>query len=48
MRLDDPRDVIEWKLDNVLDISGWDIQRTLRLMRESNQCPTLSREDPLG
>lgn len=36
MRLDKIRDVIEWKLDDVLDISGWDIQKALRLMRESN------------
>ena len=36
MRLDKTRGVIEWKLDDVLDISGWDIQKALRLMRESN------------
>lgn len=36
MRLDETRDVIEWKLDDVLDISGWDIQKALRLMRASN------------
>ena len=36
LRLDDPRDVIEWKLDDTLDISGWDVQKALRLMRDSN------------
>lgn len=36
LRLDNTRDVIEWKLDDTLDISGWDIQKALRLMRGSN------------
>jgi predicted nucleotidyltransferase len=25
LRLDEPRDVIEWQLDEVLDINGWDL-----------------------
>lgn len=33
------RDVIEWRLDDVLDINGWDIQKALRLLYKSN--PTL-------
>ena len=38
LRLDDaPRDVIKWKLDNKLDISGWDLQKALRLLAKSNQ-----------
>ena len=30
------RDVIEWQLDDVYDVSGWDIQKTLRLLYDSN------------
>lgn len=36
MRLEKTRDVIEWKLDDALDINGWDISKFLRLMRASN------------
>lgn len=39
LRLEDYRDVIEWRLDDVLDINGWDIRKTLKLLRNSN--PTL-------
>lgn len=39
LRLDKTRDVIEWRLDDVLDINGWDIQKALRLLHKSN--PTL-------
>lgn len=39
LRLDKTRDVIEWQLDNTLDINGWDIQKALRLLYNSN--PTL-------
>ena len=39
LRLDKVRDVIELPIDNVLDINGWDIQKTLRLLYKSN--PTL-------
>lgn len=34
--LEKRRDVIEWKLDDVLDINGWDLAKLLRLMRGSN------------
>ena len=30
------RDVIEWKLDDVLDINGWDIKKALQLLHKSN------------
>ena len=33
------RDVIEWQLDETLDINGWDLTKTLRLLLKSN--PTL-------
>lgn len=39
LRLEGIRDVIEWQLDDVLDINGWDMQKALRLLYKSN--PTL-------
>lgn len=39
LRLEKVRDVIELPVDNVLDINGWDLQKTLRLLYKSN--PTL-------
>lgn len=39
LRLQSLRDVIEWQLDEVLDINGWDVDKALKLMHASN--PTL-------
>ncbi len=39
LKLNSPRDVIEWQLDDTLDISGWDLQKALRLLYKSN--PTI-------
>ena len=39
LRLDKTRDVIEWQLDDTLDINGWDLQKALRLLYSSN--PTM-------
>jgi predicted nucleotidyltransferase len=39
LKLEKIRDVIEWQLDNTLDINGWDLQKTLQLLYKSN--PTL-------
>ena len=39
LRLEKTRDVIEWQLDETLDINGWDVQKALRLLHNSN--PTL-------
>ncbi len=39
LRLDKTRDVIEWQLDDTLDINGWDVQKALQLLYKSN--PTL-------
>ena len=39
LRLDAIRDVIELPIDDVLDINGWDLQKTLKLLHKSN--PTL-------
>lgn len=39
LKLEETRDVIEWKLDDILDINGWDLKKALRLLRQSN--PTL-------
>lgn len=36
LKLEKTRDVIEWKLDNVLDINGWDIKKALQLLHNSN------------
>lgn len=39
LKLEKIRDIIEWKLDDVLDINGWDFNKSLRLLHSSN--PTL-------
>lgn len=39
LRLEKTRDVIEWQLDETLDINGWDVQKALKLLYNSN--PTL-------
>ncbi len=36
LKLRNIRDVIEWQLDDTLDINGWDLQKTLRLLYKSN------------
>lgn len=39
LRLDKTRDVIQWQLDDTLDINGWDLSKALTLLHKSN--PTL-------
>ncbi len=39
LRLEAVRDVIELPINDLLDINGWDLQKTLRLLHKSN--PTL-------
>ena len=36
LRLEKTKDVIEWQLDDVLDINGWDLKKALFLMHDSN------------
>ena len=36
VRLDEPRDVIEWQLDDVLDINGWDLKKALKMFAKGN------------
>ena len=36
LRLDEPRDVIEWKMDEVLDINGWDLPKALKHFARGN------------
>lgn len=36
LRLDKTRDVIEWQLDDVFDINGWDVKKTLQLLYKAN------------
>ncbi len=37
LRLDEVRDVIEWQLDDELDINGWDLKKALKLIHAGNQ-----------
>ncbi|MDD6345555.1 MAG: nucleotidyltransferase domain-containing protein [Oscillospiraceae bacterium] len=39
LRLEKTSDIIEYQLDETLDINGWDLQKALRLLHKSN--PTL-------
>ncbi len=39
LRLEKTKDIIEWQLDEMLDMNGWDLQKALRLLHSSN--PTL-------
>ena len=34
--MDDVRNVIEWQLDDTLDINGWDLKKALQLLHNSN------------
>ncbi len=36
LRLEQTRDVIEWQLDDVYDINGWDVRKYLQLLQKSN------------
>lgn len=36
LRIDSMKDVIEWQLDEVLDINGWDIKKALFAMAKGN------------
>lgn len=36
LRLEDTRDVIEYPVDAVWDVNGWDLDKTLRLLMKSN------------
>lgn len=36
LKLEPARDVIEWELDETLDINGWDLQKALRQYHRSN------------
>lgn len=36
LRLQETRDVIEWQLDDVLDINGWDLNKTLIQFHKGN------------
>ena len=39
LKLEKTKDVIEWRLDDTLDINGWDLKKALKLLYTSN--PTL-------
>lgn len=36
LRLNEPRDIIEWQLDDVLDVNGWDLKKALIQFRRGN------------
>ena len=36
LRIDSMKDVIEWQLDEVLDINGWDIRKALLIFGKGN------------
>lgn len=36
LRLNEPKDVIEWQLDEVLDVNGWDLKKALRQFAKGN------------
>jgi len=36
LRLDEPKDVIDWQLDEVLDINGWDLKKALIQFAKGN------------
>jgi len=51
INVEDKRDVIERPLEGLLDVSGWDIRKALKLFRKSNppllewlQCPMVYQE----
>lgn len=53
LRLEPARDVLEWRIDEVLDVDGWDADKALRLLRGSNPSlfewlasPIVYAEDP--
>ena len=43
LKLEKTSDVLEWQLDETLDISGWDLKKALQLMHKSN--PTIFEWD---
>ena len=36
LKLEKIKDIIEWQLDDTLDINGWDLKKALQLMYDSN------------
>ncbi len=36
LRLNEPKDFIEWQLDEVLDINGWDLKKALKQFHKGN------------
>lgn len=53
LSVEDKRDVLEYPLNNMLDISGWDIKKSLRLFKKSNPplsewliSPIIYKEEP--
>ena len=36
LRLDEPKDTIDWQLDDVYDINGWDLKKALKQFAKGN------------
>ena len=36
LRIDQKKDVIEWRLDDVLDVNGWDLKKALKAFSKGN------------
>ncbi len=47
LKLEKTSDVIEWQLDDVLDINGWNLQKMLRLLHSSNPTVFEWRNSPI-
>ena len=39
LKVNESKDVIEWKLDDVLDINGWDLKKFMSLCLNGNATP---------
>ena len=53
LRIDEPKDTIDWQLDEVLDINGWDLKKALLAFAKGNpnvmewaNSPIIYREAP--
>ena len=44
LRLNRVRDVIELHINGVLDINGWDVDKTLKLLHKSNPTDVYKRQ----
>ena len=48
LKLNKNRDVIEWRLDDVLDINGWDIQKASTMISSRQPITSFNLQVPLS